>query len=174
MRQIAIIGFALVVTVSAIAQDTVTVPPQLTQVPPKPSCHWIFNTGPCNDLWRAYNQALAQRQREELQLYVNRQKELASSQAAAPLQQQIIDLNKQIADLTTLSTGQQEQIKSLQEQMQADSAAALQANSEAHKRGLEQGTGIGAGVVLLLFGVIFGMKKIGGSSQKTLARGATG
>ena len=63
-------------------------------------------TGSCADLCNAYNQALQQRQREELQLYVNRQKELASSQATAPLQQQIADLNKLVTD-------QQEQIKKL-------------------------------------------------------------
>ena len=56
-------------------------PLQLTQVPAKPTCTQIFNTGTCADSWRNYKQALAQRQQEELQLYVNRQKELASSQA---------------------------------------------------------------------------------------------
>jgi hypothetical protein len=35
---------------------------------------------------------------------VNRQKELATSAAPAALQQQITDLNKQVADLTKLST----------------------------------------------------------------------
>jgi hypothetical protein len=77
---------------TARAQNTAA--PQLTQVPPEPTCHKIFNTGPCADMWNAYKQAVAQRQREELQLYVNRQKELASSQATAPLQQQISDLKK--------------------------------------------------------------------------------
>jgi flagellar biosynthesis chaperone FliJ len=42
---------------------------------------------------------------------VNRQKELASQQATAPLQQQIADLNKLISD-------QQAQIAKLQQQMQ--------------------------------------------------------
>ena len=89
MRQLL---FVLVFGLAAMAQDTAQ--PQLTQVPVKPSCHLLFNTGPCFDEWQNYNHALAQRQREELQLYVNRQKELASSQATAPLQQQIADLNK--------------------------------------------------------------------------------
>ena len=60
-------------------------PAQLTQVPPKPACVRIFNTGTCVDLWTAYNHAVEQRSREELQIYVNRQKEIASSQATAPV-----------------------------------------------------------------------------------------
>jgi biopolymer transport protein ExbB/TolQ len=146
----------------AMAQNTAA--PTLTEVPPKPTCHWIFNTGPCADMWRTYNQAMAQRQREELQLYVNRQKALASSQATAPLQQQIADLNKLAAD-------QQEQIRKLQEQIQADAAqsqermkadaaTALQAKAAAHKQGLELGAGIGAGATLLLLGAFFGIKRL--------------
>ena len=71
-------------------------PEQLKQVTPRPT-------------WRNYNQTVLQRtreelQREELQLYVDRQKELASTQATAPLQQLIADLNK-------LATDQQAQIE---------------------------------------------------------------
>jgi hypothetical protein len=84
---------------------------------------------------------------------VNRQSELASTQATAPLQQQI-------ADLTKLTTDEQAQIKTLQEQMQADSAAALQAKADAHTAGLEMGAGIGAGAMLLLVGIIFGIRKM--------------
>jgi len=112
---------------------------QLTQVPPKPGCVIILRNGSCSDLWRTYNQALAQRTREELQLYVNRQKELASSQATAPLQQLISD--------------QQAHIGKLQEQMQTDSAAAFQAQTAARQQGLQYGAGIGAGTMLLLFGI---------------------
>jgi hypothetical protein len=163
---------------TAMAQSTAA--PQLTQVPPKPTCHWIFSTGPCADMWRTYNQALAQRQREELQLYVNRQKELASSQATAPLQQQIGDLNKLVAD-------QQDQIKKLQgqtqadatqlqEQMQADAATVLQAKAAARTEGLEQGAAIGAGAALLLFGLIFGTRRLTRSftvTKKSQARAAS-
>jgi CHASE3 domain sensor protein len=140
--------------------------PQLTQVAPKPTCTPILTNGACANLWRNYNQALAQRQREELQLYVERQKALASEAASAPLQQQITDLNKLVAD-------QQDQIKKLQDQMQADAAAALQAKHDeaaaavaeakkeaaaesavaqaaAHKQGMWKGIGIGAGAMLLL------------------------
>jgi len=93
MRQM--IFFVLVFGLTAMAQDSAPPVQQAqTQVPPKPTCHLFFSTGPCADMWRNYNQALAQRQREELQLYVNRQKALASSNATAPLQQQIADLNK--------------------------------------------------------------------------------
>jgi hypothetical protein len=135
-------------------------PVQLTQVPPKPTCVLIFNTGSCADLWRNYNQAVQQRTREELQLYVNRQKELAS----APLQQQIADLNKLVSD-------QQGQITKMQEQMQTDSAAALQqaqvasttalqAKTATHTAGLEQGAGMGVGASLILFVLIVGIKKL--------------
>lgn len=147
----------------ATAQNT----PQLTQVPPKPTCTPILPNGACANLWRAYNQALAQRQREELQIYVDRQKELASESATAPLQQQITDLNNLVAD-------QQAQIKKLQDQMQADATAALQAAAQAkdadaaallaakdaaHKQGLWVGIGIGAGTVLILILVILGGRR---------------
>src|SRR6267154_4504290 len=106
--------------------------PQLTVVPPKPSCTLIFQTGSCADLWRNYNQTVARRQQEEIQLYVNRQKELASQAATAPLQ-------TQIADLTRLSGDQQAQINKLQQQMQADASAALEARQIAHQQGLLEG-----------------------------------
>src|SRR6267154_1044736 len=90
-------------------------PTQLTQVPAKPTCTLLFTTGSCADLWRNYNQALQQRQQEELQLYVNRQKEIASTEAAAPLQQQIAALKK-------LADDEQQQITKLNGQIQADAA----------------------------------------------------
>ena len=85
-------------------------------------------------MWRNYNQALAQRRREEIQLYVNRQKQLASEAASAPLQQQIADLNKLIAD-------QQSQLKKLHDQMQTDAAEAVASKSAAHNDGLWTGVG---------------------------------
>jgi hypothetical protein len=89
------VALGLLLSTVAIAQQT----PQLTEVPPKPTCTLLFQTGSCADLWRNYNQAFARRQQEELQLYVNRQKELASQAATAPLQQQIADLTTLTADL---------------------------------------------------------------------------
>lgn len=171
-----ILLFLLALGLSSVAQETV----QFTQVPPKPTCTPFLNTGACADLWRNYNQAYAQRQREELQLYVNRQKELASVAATAPLQQQITDLNKLIAD-------QQDQIKKLQEQMQSDAAAALQsrhaeaagsavAQSTANRQGLWQGVGIGAGSMVLLLVVIFAVRRLTGAftiTRKSLAKGAS-
>jgi predicted extracellular nuclease len=121
--------------------------PQLTPVPPKPTCVVILRNGACADLWKNYNQAVAQRLGEQIKLYANRQAELA----AAPLQQQVTDLTK-------LTSDEQEQIKTLQEQIQADSAAALQAKSDAHTQGLEYGSGIGAGVMLLICGLVFGLR----------------
>lgn len=160
MLSVLFLSFAL----SAAAQNT----PQLTQVPPKPTCTPILTNGACANLWRAYNQALAQRQREELQLYVDRQKELASQAATAPLQQQIADLNKLVAD-------QQGQIKKLQDQMQADATAALQsaaqakdadaaallgAKDAAHKKGLWQGLAIGAGTILVLILLTIAVRRL--------------
>lgn len=167
MRQISIALFVLAIAGVAIAQDAAQ--QQLTPVPPKPSCNpnALFHTVACEDLWKTYNAAIAQRTRQELQLYVNKQKENAASEATAPLEQQI-------AGLTKLSTDQQDQIKSLQDQMKANSDAALQAKSEAHTQGLEQGAGIGAGGMLLLFGVVFVIKKLTGTrTAKPLARGAS-
>src|SRR6266436_6847079 len=83
----------LSISLSTAAQDNMP----LTQVPLKPTCTPILTNGACANLWRNYNQALAQRQREELQIYVNRQKQLASEAATAPLQQQITDLNTLVA-----------------------------------------------------------------------------
>jgi hypothetical protein len=84
---------------------------------------------------------------------VNRQAELASTQAIAPLQQHI-------ADLTKLTIDEQTQIKGLDEQMQAESTAALQEKSAAHREGMEYGSAIGAGVTLALFGLIFGIRRL--------------
>src|SRR5271154_4645786 len=121
--------------------------PQLTPLPPKPTCVIILRNGACADLWKNYNQAVAQRLGEQIKIYANRQAQLE----AAPLQQQVTDLTK-------LTTDEQEQIKALQSEMQADSAAALQAKSDAHKEGLEYGGGIGAGATLLICGLIFGLR----------------
>jgi hypothetical protein len=128
-------------------------PVQLTNIPPKPTCMpqalTIFGGGPeCQDRWNAYNQAVEQRKTEELQLYVNRQKEMA----AAPLQQQIADLNKLVTD-------QQAQVKRMQEQMQGEATAAQQAKASAHTEGLEYGAGIGMSATLVLFAVVFGIKR---------------
>lgn len=146
------LGVLLLLAASVLSAEEAA-PAQLTQVPPKPTCVVILQNGSCADLWRAYNQAFQQRTREELQLYVSRQKELASSQATAPLQQQIADLNKLVND-------QQEKIKALQEQMQVEATAALQAKADAHTTGVEKGAGLGAGGMLLLVGVVFGIRKI--------------
>ncbi len=156
-----LLGLALMLAASlSLAQQTAT-PAQLTQVPPKPTCNPlnIFTGRDCQDRINIYNQALQQRTREELQLYVNRQKDLAS----APLQQQIADLNKLVTD-------QQAQIKKLgdqiqaeatadQQQTQANAAAALQAKADAHREGLQYGGAVGTGATLALCGLIFGIRK---------------
>lgn len=135
--------------------------PQLTVVPPKPTCTLIFKTGSCADLWNAYNDAVARRQQEEIQLYVNRQKELASQAAAAPLQ-------KQIDDLTKLSSDQQVQITKLHEQMKSDATAALERQADAHQQGLYEGVGIGAVGLLILIGIVMGIRRF--SSNFSITR----
>ncbi len=156
MKVLAFVFFAA----SLLAQSS-----QFTEIPPKPTCNPaalpLFGGGPdCQDRWNLYNRAVQQRTREELQNYVNRQKELASSEATAPLQQQIADLKK-------LSDDEQQQIKKLTEQIEADAQAknedakvAIQAKDAAHTAGMEQGAGIGFGATLALVGIIFGIKKI--------------
>jgi predicted extracellular nuclease len=154
------LGVLLVFAASlSLAQESA--PAQLTPLPPKPTCTIILRNGSCADLWRNYNQAVAQRLGEQIKIYANRQAQLQT----APLQQQVTDLTKLTAD-------EQEQIKTLQAQMQADSAAALQAKSDAHKAGLEYGGGIGAGVMLLIFGLIFGLRNFN-ISKKPQARAAS-
>src|SRR5580704_14199315 len=128
------LGFFLVFAASLSFAQQPEAPAQLTPLPPKPTCVIILRNGACADLWRNYNQAAAQRLGEQIKIYANRQAQLE----AAPLQQQVTDLTK-------LTTDEQEQIKTLQAEMQADSAAALQAKSDAHREGLEYGGGIGAG-----------------------------
>jgi hypothetical protein len=127
--------------------------PQLTPVPPRPTCTPILKNGSCADLWRAYNQASGQRLQEELQIYVNRQKDLASAQATAPLQQTI-------SDLKNLNDDQQAQIAKLQQQMQADASTALDAKAESHMQGIKEGVGIGAAGMLILCALIFGIRRL--------------
>jgi hypothetical protein len=157
MRQtrLAIFFITLVVssTVLTVGQQAPQTPQQLTVVPPKPTCTLLFKTGSCADLWRNYNEAVVRRQQEEIQLYVNRQKELASQAATAPLQQQINDLTK-------LSGDQQAQINKLQQQMQSDATAALEARQNAHQQGLWEGAAVGGAVMLVLIAVILGVRRI--------------
>jgi hypothetical protein len=123
--------------------------PVLTPLPPKPTCVIILRKGACADLWGRYNQAVAQRLGEQVKLYANRQAQLES----APLQQQITDLNK-------LITEQQGQIKNLQEEMQSEYAAALQAKADTHTIGLQEGVGWGVGAMMLLVGIVIGARKM--------------
>lgn len=83
----------------------------------------------------------------------------ASSQATAPLRQQIKD--------------QQGQIKKLQEQIRTASTTSVQAQSTARAQGFEQGAGIGLGASLLVFAVIFSIKKLSRSNSKLQARAAS-
>jgi hypothetical protein len=139
--------FVLVFGLAAMCQDTAQ-QPQLTQVPPKPSCNpnVLFHTTACEDLWNAYNAALQQRQREELQLYINKQKEAATSQATAPLLQRIAN--------------QDDQIRRLQNDAPIEKAMA-------YHNGMGEGGVYGAGGMLLLFGLIFGIRKLAGGYSVT-------
>jgi hypothetical protein len=129
---------------------------QLPPVPTRPSCTQLFKTGPCADSWRNYHQAVAQWN----QLYIKRQQELAATQASAPLQQQIATLNQLTTDLKKLADDEHQQITLMQQQIQSDATAALQSRSAAHILGLQQGAGIGLGASLILFGLIYGIKRL--------------
>ena len=139
---------------------------QMIHVPPRPTCDRvsIFATSACKDLWNNYEQASQERAQQELQIYINRQKELASTQATAPLQQQIADLNNLTADqqgqIRKLTADQQSQIKTLNEQIQTQMTVASQSKLAAHDEGLRQGVGIGVGATLLLFGLVYGIRKL--------------
>jgi hypothetical protein len=148
-RTVLLVVLVISSTVVAIGQQT----PQLTDVPPKPTCTLLFQTGSCADVRRNYNQAVARRQQEEIQLYVNRQKELASQAATAPLQQQI-------ANLTILTEGQQAQIRKLQQKIESDASSALEARLNAHQQGLWEGAAVGGAGVLVLIAVILGVRRI--------------
>ena len=65
------------------------------------------------------------------------------------------------------------QIKQLQEQIRTDSATSIQAQSTARTQGFGQGAGIGLGASLLLFAVIFSVKKVTRSNPKPQARAAS-
>jgi hypothetical protein len=157
MLQMRAVLFVLAFGFAAIAQDTPAAQSQVTQVPPKPTCNpnALFHTTACEDLWEAYDAALAQRQKEELQLYINKQKENATSQATAPLIQKISE--------------QQDQIKRLQAELPIERAVA-------HKDGMVEGGVYSGGGVLLLFAVIFGIRKLSQGftvSKKTQTRSAS-
>lgn len=70
MRQIRTALFVLLAGIAAIAQNAAPAQPQLTQVPPKPTCNPnnVFTGTDCRDRINLYNQAVQQRTREELQL----------------------------------------------------------------------------------------------------------
>ena len=70
------IGLLLIFAASlsfAQTPESPAAPVQLTPVPPKPTCVVILRNGACADMWRNYNQAVAQRLGEQIKLYANRQ-----------------------------------------------------------------------------------------------------
>ena len=127
------IGLLLVFASALSFAQQSTAPAQRTEVPPTPTCNPrnIFTGTDCQDRINLYNQAVEQRRSEEVQLYADRQK----AQATAPLQLQIAD--------------QQAQIKKLQEQMPA-----------ARDESFQNGALIGAGAMLVLFAMAFGIWKL--------------
>ena len=139
------IALLLALVLTAVAQSTTPPQPPL-QIPPKPTCNPnnVFTGAACQDRINLYNHAA--RLQQELQLYVDRQKALASAEAAP---QQNTDPSKFSNDMKKLADDEQVQIEKLQAQMQFDSAL-LQAKSSARKQGLEQGVGIGVGAMICL------------------------
>ncbi len=129
-------------------------PVQLTQVPPKPVCNPnnIFTGTDCQDRINLYNQAVAQRTKEELQFYVNKQKDIATQQAVAPLRQQITDLNNKIL---------------------SDAGTAAQEKFAAYNSGMNHGLGYGVGASLILYGIIFAVRRLRRSSPQPKASAAS-
>ena len=133
-------------------------PVQLTQVPPRPTCSPSLFSGPdCQGRWNIYNEALLQRTREELRL---REERPPSPQGPGFLAYQKAEIQ---ADAITAL------------QATFDSADAVrQAEVVAHTEGLQQGAGIGVGASLLLFGLIFGIRRLMTSPfKKAQARAAS-
>src|ERR1700678_2799191 len=118
---------------------------QLPSAPLKPTCVHLFKAGPCADSRRNYNQAMEQWNQQN----IAHREQIAASEASAPLQQQIAT--------------QQQQITTLQQQIQTDAPAALQARAAAHTQGMEQGAGMGLGASLILFVLIYGIRKLTGN-----------
>jgi hypothetical protein len=59
---------------------------RVTFLPAKPSCIPFYNGSPCDVAIKNYNQAVQQRNREQIQLYVH-QHALVTDEATAPVQQ---------------------------------------------------------------------------------------
>jgi ElaB/YqjD/DUF883 family membrane-anchored ribosome-binding protein len=78
---------------------------------------------------------------------------LASQAATAPLQQQI-------ADITKLSADQQAHMRKLQQQMQSDASAAIEARQNAHQQGLWEGVAMGGAGVLVLIAVFLSVRRM--------------
>ena len=126
----------------------VQTPAQQILIPPDCTLGTIFTTDACKNSWNVFNQAKQQQAQEQFRLYV-------TNQATAPLQQQIAGLSK-------LATDQQNQLKSLQEQMQANSMAAIQSQITSHNDGFRQGSFFGVGATLILFALVFVIKRLTG------------
>jgi len=111
-----------------------------TPLPLKPNCMVWYAGDPCDELIQQYNQAVAQRQRQEWQIDVT-----------APLQRQIADQQKQIAD-------QQGQIKALQVKIESQTMEGLQ--SEARNQALLNGIGAGLGAGLAFVVAVAGFRRL--------------
>jgi hypothetical protein len=83
---------------------------------------------------------------------VNRKTEIHIPIVSRPKEADAASLQQQIAELYKLTADQQAQIKSLREQIEANSAAALQAKVDPHTLGVEQGAGFGRAGALFLGG----------------------
>jgi hypothetical protein len=83
---------------------------------------------------------------------VNQQKELATKQAIAPLQQQITELNNKIL---------------------SDAGTATQEKFAAYNSGMNHGLGYGVGASLVVYGIIFAIRRFARPSQQPKANAAS-
>jgi hypothetical protein len=87
-----------------------------------------------------------------VQLYVNRQKDIASQQAVAPLRQQITDLNNKIL---------------------SSAGIAAQEKFAAYDSGMNHGMAFGVIASLIVYGVIFAIRRLKRSSPQPKASAAS-
>ena len=137
---------------------------QILQAPVRPTCVPLFSGGACQSQWNQYQQAVAQYNQamyqQRVQAWAQQQQaaaqqaaQQAATDAAAPLQR-TIDAQKIAID------AEENRIKALNDQIEANIAADKKTLDLATTRALEYGIYIGGGGALLLFGLGFGIRRL--------------
>jgi hypothetical protein len=155
-------------------QQAATSTEQVLPVPPmpqEPHCVSIINGGTCDQLRAQYQQSLSYRQSVVTHnaLVIGRQQAAqeaaaAAQQAAAANNQQVQSLQQQIADLQHQRDQQvqalQKQLSDSQQEQQTQIVEAAKQKSAAHDEGFLHGASYGVGGTLLLFAVVYGIRRL--------------